>query len=156
MEIVGRQLSNHFEHKISLFLHFLLICLSSWSTFIHWASREAYHFFRAALAKFQSIKMNHIWTQISYIYLYFSTSKKQNKGLLYSKRRNMWWNRKRSVFKNHRNCWSPGLGVLRRRLRVSSPTIESFCDIRKITFCDFITFFSFLTQTNLCFFRYSY
>ena len=33
---------------------------------IHWASKETYHFFRAALTKIQSMKINHIWTQFSY------------------------------------------------------------------------------------------
>ena len=34
--------------------------------YINWASKETYHFFRATLTKIQTIKMNHIWTQISY------------------------------------------------------------------------------------------
>ena len=33
---------------------------------IHWASKETYHFFRATLTKIHSIKINHIWTQISF------------------------------------------------------------------------------------------
>ena len=34
--------------------------------FIHWASNETYHFFRVTLTKIHSIKINHIWTQISF------------------------------------------------------------------------------------------
>ena len=33
---------------------------------LHWASKETYHFFRATLTKIHSIKINHIWTQISF------------------------------------------------------------------------------------------
>ena len=32
---------------------------------LHWASKEIYHFFRATLTKIH-IKVNHIWTEISY------------------------------------------------------------------------------------------
>ena len=45
------------------------------SSNIHRASKETYHFFRATLAKIQSIKMNNIWTQISYSYLYYANLK---------------------------------------------------------------------------------
>ena len=34
--------------------------------YIHWASKETYHFFGATLTKLHSNKMNHIWTQISF------------------------------------------------------------------------------------------
>ena len=40
-----------------------------WNTsyfIIHWASKETYHFLRAMLTKIHSIKLNHIWTQISF------------------------------------------------------------------------------------------
>ena len=33
---------------------------------LHWASKETYHFFKATLTKIHRIKINHIWTQISY------------------------------------------------------------------------------------------
>ena len=33
---------------------------------IHWASKQTSHFFRATLTKIRSIKINHIWTQISF------------------------------------------------------------------------------------------
>ena len=33
---------------------------------IHWASKETYHFFRVTLTKIHSIKINHIWTKISF------------------------------------------------------------------------------------------
>ena len=74
---------------------------------IHWASKETYHFFRATCTKIQSIKMNHIWTQISYSTPYWAYLKQ--KGLRESKRRKLQWNRKRSLFWNHRNCSPPGL-----------------------------------------------
>ena len=64
---------------------------------LHWASNETYQFFRATLTKILSIKMNHIWTQFSYIYSYLA--KLKEKGLLESKRRKMRWNRKRSFSK---------------------------------------------------------
>ena len=35
-------------------------------TELHWASKEPYHFIRATLTKFHHIKINHIWTQVSY------------------------------------------------------------------------------------------
>ena len=38
--------------------------------YIHWVSKEIYHFFTATLTKILSIKMNHSWTQISYSYPY--------------------------------------------------------------------------------------
>ena len=33
---------------------------------IHWASKETYHFFRVTLNKIHAIKINDIWTQISF------------------------------------------------------------------------------------------
>ena len=42
--------------------------------------------------------------QISYSSPYEAHLKKKIKGLLFSKRRKMRWNRQRSFFKNHRNC----------------------------------------------------
>ena len=39
----------------------------------------------------------------------------KNKSLLESKRRKIWWNRKRSIFKNHRNCSPLESGVCRRQ-----------------------------------------
>ena len=41
-------------------MDFLLISV------LYWASKETYHFFRATLTKIHHIKINHIWTQISY------------------------------------------------------------------------------------------
>ena len=38
---------------------FICLCIN-----LHWASKETYHFFRVSLTEIQSIKMNHIWTQI--------------------------------------------------------------------------------------------
>ena len=34
-----------------------------------------------------------------------------------------------------------------------SREVSNFCDFLKLTSCDFTTFFSFLTQANLSFFR---
>ena len=33
---------------------------------VHLASKETFHFFTATLTKIHRIKINHIWTQISY------------------------------------------------------------------------------------------
>ena len=33
---------------------------------VHWAWNETYHFFRAMLTKIHDIKINNIWTQISF------------------------------------------------------------------------------------------
>ena len=33
---------------------------------LHWASKETYPFFRATLTKIHNIKVNHIWTEITY------------------------------------------------------------------------------------------
>ena len=33
---------------------------------IYWASKETYHFFRATLTEIHAIKINNIWTQISF------------------------------------------------------------------------------------------
>ena len=76
-----------------------------WSTEmeVHWVSKETYHFFRATLTKIHCIKINHIWTQISYSFSLWNTSEKF-KGLLLPKRRKMQWNCQRSLFKNLRNC----------------------------------------------------
>ena len=47
--------------------------------------------------------------------------------------------------------WMFWIGCLR-----GARSVSSFCDFRKITFRDFTGLFSFLTQENLLFFRYSY
>ena len=55
-----------------LWRHFLYLHRVHWPhlsdkcEYIHWASKETYHFFRAMLTKIHHIKMNYIWTQISY------------------------------------------------------------------------------------------
>ena len=69
---------------------------------IHWASQETYHFFRATLTKIHAIKINNIWTQISFNTLNKNIWKTQD--FLTSKRRKMQLNHERSFFKNHRNC----------------------------------------------------
>ena len=65
----------------------------------HWATKETYPFLRTTFTKNQSIKINHICTQISFTIPYQKYL--QHKGLLESKGENARWNRKRSYFKNH-------------------------------------------------------
>ena len=56
--------------------------------YIHWASKETYHFFRATLTKIHSIKINHIWTQISFTALILLNKNIRNtQDILASKRR---------------------------------------------------------------------
>ena len=130
---------------------------------IHWASKETYHFFRAMLTKIYAIKINYIWTQISF---------NKTQDLLTSKMRKMWLNHERSFFENRRNC-SPselhggGLfrtfnsysfnfnGVLHKhRTGFELPAREAsnFCDFWKFTSCDFIAFISPLIEVNFFFF----
>ena len=33
---------------------------------IYWASKETYHFFRATLTKIHTIKIDNLWTQLSF------------------------------------------------------------------------------------------
>ena len=71
-----------------------------WSQkYIHWASKETYHFFRATLTKIHAIKIN-IWTQI--ILLNKNIWKTQD--FLASKRTKLRLNHERSFFENRRNC----------------------------------------------------
>ena len=77
--------------------------------YIHWASKETYHFFRATHIKIQSIRMNHNWAYISYNTPYQAHLKILR--LRESKKNKIRWNRKRSFFKNHRNCLLPGHGA---------------------------------------------
>ena len=70
---------------------------------VHWVSKETDHFFRVMLTKIHLIKINHIWTQI----ISYSSPREahlKNQGLVLSKRKKMWWNCRRSFYKNHRNC----------------------------------------------------
>ena len=100
----------------------------------------------------------------------------KNKRLVESKRSKMGWNRKRSLFKIHRNCSSPAteLGthksqcggyITRHRNWMNSYwmfwigrlswrfSVSSFCDFWKMTFCDFIriNFFPFGKSNPLIF-----
>ena len=98
-----------------------------------------------------------------------STSKKQKQWFAWVKKEKT----VKSVFKKHRNCSPPGLGVVANKCRYhwnrvnsywmfwigclcGSRSVNSFCDFWKNTFCDFTAFFSFLTQANLYIFRCSY
>ena len=42
------------------------LCTENRGPIIHWASKETYHFFIATPTKIHHIKINHIWTLISY------------------------------------------------------------------------------------------
>ena len=96
------------------------------------------------------------------------------KRMLLPKRRKMWWNRKRSHFRNHRNCSlrtstkcclfrtfdcysiskagyvTTVLAIVRTELR--DREASSFCDFWKMTSCEFTFFYSFLTRANIIFF----
>ena len=76
--------------------------MSYW-LYVHWASKETSHFFRVTLTKIHNIKMNHIWTQISYSSPHEAHLKIQVVAMV-KKEKYMRWNCKRSLFKNHRNC----------------------------------------------------
>ena len=56
--------------------------------YVHWASKETYHFFRVTLTKIHSIKINHIWTQIS-----FNTISEKHKIFSLQKGENTVWSR---------------------------------------------------------------
>ena len=66
-------------------------------------------FFRAPLTKIQASKQIIFGHRLAIILLTKHISK--NKCLLESKRNNVQWNCKRTLFKNHRNCSLPGNGV---------------------------------------------
>ena len=68
---------------------------------LHTEHQKKHHFFRATLTKIH-IKINHIWTQITYSSPYEAHLK--NKITAFVKREKNRWNCKRSFFKNHRNC----------------------------------------------------
>ena len=55
-------------HKMScnLFIYIFKVSKYLWHLHIHWASKETYHFFKATLTKIHAIKINNIWTQISF------------------------------------------------------------------------------------------
>ena len=72
--------------------HCIFIALYMYYTQV---SKEMYHFFIAMLTEIHSIKINHIWTLILNLKHIW-----KSKGLLLSKRRKMWWSRKRSTFPN--------------------------------------------------------
>ena len=56
--------------------------------FMHWASKETCHFFKATLIKIHPIKMSHISTQISYGTPYWAYQKKQQQRFEYVKGKN--------------------------------------------------------------------
>ena len=60
-----RQLDQQGGQRVSCSFYALLSCVQIW-IYIHWASKETYHFFRATLTKIHAIKINNIWTQISF------------------------------------------------------------------------------------------
>ena len=67
---------------------------------IPWASKETYHFFRVTLTKIHLIKMNHIWTQISFSFPHEAHLKNQRVAFV-KKEKNVV---KLLFFKHHRNC----------------------------------------------------
>ena len=70
---------------------------------MHWASKETYHFFRATFTKIHYIKINNIWTQISFrILLDKNIWKTQDFSLVEKERTRL--NHERSFFENRRNC----------------------------------------------------
>ena len=90
------------RHVMSCYVVASIFQFKIWlSNRIYTERQKKHHFFRAMLIKIHRIKMNHIWTKISY-----SSHKHiwKIKELLFSNRRKMRWNCKRSLFKTHRNC----------------------------------------------------
>ena len=60
--------------------------------------KRTYLFFRATLTKIYLIKMNHIWTQISYSSPHEAHLEKKNQRVAFVKKEKMRWNGKRSIF----------------------------------------------------------
>ena len=73
---------------------------------VHWASKETCHFFRARLTLIQSIKMNHIWTQIHYSYPYQAHLKKH---------RFAWVKKEKNVVKSQEVIFTKSLKLLASR-----------------------------------------
>ena len=142
--------------------------------YMHWASKETYHFFRATLTKIHFIKINHIKAQISYDSPYEAHLK--NQRVAFAKTEKYAMNRRGSFVKNQRKCslristkgrlfrtfngysfnFNGGfrnrriLAFVRADLRARE--VSSFCDFWKITFCDFTLFYYFLTKANVVYF----
>ena len=136
---------------------------------IHWASKETYHFFRAMLTKIHRIKMNHIWTQISYgsphdahlknkMVAFVKKEKNAVKlqNVIFSKitETARWEPLRMAAYSEHSiaihsiskaGYVSTGLVIVCPELRARKAS--SFCDFWKLTFCDFTLFYSSLTQT---------
>ena len=138
---------------------------------IHWTSNETYHFFRLML-----IKMNHIWTLISYSSPHEAHLKIQRVAFVKKEKNEV--KHERSFFENRRNCSPSELhgGSLYSEhsialhsismagyattvpafvcFRLPAREASSFCDFWKLTSCDFTAFFSLLTEVhvNLYFF----
>ena len=144
---------------------------------VHWASKETYHFFRVTLTKIHAVNMNNIWTLIMQICqqahpkktkVYISQrgdkcdeiTRCQFQKIKETARLSGWeFEADKSRYGVYVTCywnwmnsyWMFWIGCLR-----GARSVSSFCDFRKFTFWDFTAFFSFLTQWNLLFFRYSY
>ena len=69
---------------------------------VHWASKETYHFFRTTLTKSHCIKINNIWTQISFNTPYKEYLKKTRFSRVKKERTRL--NHERSFFENCKNC----------------------------------------------------
>ena len=131
-----------------------------------------------ASLKIHAIKINNVWTQISFNTPLIRISEK-TQDFLPSKRSKMRLNHERSFFENHRNCspsehWASSteaaysehsiaihsismagyVNAVRAIVCFKLPAREasSFCDFWKLTSCDFIAFIPSLIEVNFCFF----
>ena len=154
----------------SIMFH-IVLCFTN----IHWASKETYHFFRATRTKIQSIKINHIWTQISYSSRHKAHLKNQRVAFAKKEKKcgeiakgnfskitetTRWEPPRKAAYSEHsiaRHSISKAgyvtavLAIVCNELRAREAS--SFCDFWKITSCDFTLFHSVLTQSNVCFLR---
>ena len=108
---------------------------------LHWASKETYHFFRATLTKIHCIKINHIWTQISYSYPYLAHLKKKKRFAWVKKETNAVKSQEVS-FPNSQKLFASRPGSLLAPFVVVLSDQFDFVWFWKMTFCDFTAFFS--------------
>ena len=102
--------------------------------------QKTHHFFGGTLTNMHHIKINHIWTQISYSsHELWSTSEKW-KGCLCKKLEQCGEIAKCNLSKITK-------GRLFRRFN------SYYCDFWKMSSCDFTLFYYFFTQSNVCFLR---
>ena len=139
--------------------------------------KETYHFFRATFTTIHCIKINNIWTQISFKYSLirisekhkiFSCQKGENavklRKVIFENRRNLLTERapRRQLFRTFNSYLFNFSGGLRKRctgfclLRTPSLEASSFCDFWKMTSCEFIAFISSMIEVIFCLFRCAY